>query len=311
MKLNMRRRMFKNQWLFFPALLLFSLGQATAQVQDVQVTGGFMKDSVQIGEPVEYFLAAAYPQALTVLFPDSTFSFAPFEFTGKKLFPTHTVNGVSHDSVVYYLSTFEVDKIQYLNLPVFAVSARDSTSYTSQRDSVFLIELVPNPPDTLNAQNLPLKTNTAYIRVFTQFNYIILAIVIGVLVIAAIVGWIVFGRRIIKYFKLKKLKKSHLKFLQTFSDQFQQVQTLFSREKAEAAISVWKKYLEQLEHKPYTKLTTRETVEMESNEKLGANLKMIDHAIYGNQTSVMEPLEELKKFAEERFLKKLEEIKNG
>src|SRR5687768_12536023 len=119
MKLSMRR-MFKNPGLLYPLLLLFFLGQATtADAQDIKVSGGFLKDSVQIGEPVAYFLSATYPQSLTVLFPDSTFSFKPFEYNRKRLSPTHTVGGVSHDSVVYYLSTFEVDKIQYLNLPVF------------------------------------------------------------------------------------------------------------------------------------------------------------------------------------------------
>ena len=50
---------------------------------------------------------------------------------------------------------------------------------------------------------------------------------------------------------------------------------------------------------------------MEPNEKLHTSLQMVDRAIYGNQTTVHEPLENLKKFAEERFYKKLQEVKNG
>jgi hypothetical protein len=50
---------------------------------------------------------------------------------------------------------------------------------------------------------------------------------------------------------------------------------------------------------------------MEPNEKLQISLQMVDRVIYGNQTAVQEPLESLKKFAEERFHKKLEEVKNG
>src|SRR5688500_16042359 len=104
MKLSMRSRMLKRPGLTFHVMIFFFILSVTTQAQDVKVSGGFLKDSVQIGEPVAYFLSAAYPQALTVLFPDSTFSFAPFEFNRKRLSPTYTVGGVSHDSVVYYLS---------------------------------------------------------------------------------------------------------------------------------------------------------------------------------------------------------------
>lgn len=312
MKLSMRRRILRGFVLCFCIIICYFFNPVTVQAQEIQVSGGFLKDSVQIGEPVGYYLTAAYPQALTVLFPDSTYSFVPFEFERKKISPTYTSGGISRDSVVYLLSTFEIDKVQYLSLPVFVTTARDCTVYTPIVDSIYLVELVTTlPPDTVSAQHLPLKTNTLYEKVFSQFNFIILIISIGVLLVSAVIVWIVFGNRIQKYFKLRRLQKSHSKFIQVFTDQFQQLSTLFSSEKAEAAISLWKKYLEQLEQRPYTKLTTRETIEMEPNEKLGINLKMIDRAIYGNQTSVNEPLEELKRFAEERFLKKLEEVKNG
>ena len=44
---------------------------------------------------------------------------------------------------------------------------------------------------------------------------------------------------------------------------------------------------------------------------LGSNLHAIDGAIYGHITSVVEPLEQLKTFAHQRFAKKLEEVKHG
>ena len=292
-------------------IVLYLFYQAIGNAQEIKVSGGFLKDSVQIGEPVAYYLSAAYPQSLTILFPDSVFSFVPFEFTKKRFYPTVTTSGTSRDSVIYYLSTFEIEKVQYLSLPVFITTARDCTAYTPMPDSVYLIELVTSPPDSVSAQDLPLKTNTLYERVFSEFNYAIIIIVVGSLLVTGVIVWVAFGKRILKHFRLKKLKKSHLKFLQAFSNQFQQVSTLFSPEKTEAAISLWKKYLEQLEQRPYTKLTTRETIHMLPNEKLGTSLQVIDCAIYGNQTSVHEPLEELKKFADERFLKKLEEVKNG
>jgi hypothetical protein len=50
---------------------------------------------------------------------------------------------------------------------------------------------------------------------------------------------------------------------------------------------------------------------LEKNDALGKNLHAVDRAIYGHNTSVMQPLENLRSFADERFMKKLEEIKNG
>ena len=308
----MWRMIFKHFRLSLFTLVLFIISQPVINAQEIKVSGGFLKDSVHIGESVAYYVSASYPKTLTVLFPDSVFSFTPFEFTKKTFYPTVTTKGISRDSVIYYLSTFEIETVQYLSLPVFVTSARDCTAFTPVPDSVYLIELVTTPPsDSVSAQALPLKTNTVYQKVFSEFNYIITIIAVGIFLMLTGVIWMVLGKRILKYFRVKKLKKSHLKFLRSFTNNFQQLSTLFSPEKAENAISLWKKYLEQLEQRPYTKLTTLETIQMIPNEKLGTSLQMIDRAIYGNQTSVIDPFQELKKFAEERFSKKLEEIKNG
>jgi hypothetical protein len=69
--------------------------------------------------------------------------------------------------------------------------------------------------------------------------------------------------------------------------------------------------MENLEARPYTKLTTRETMQLENNDVLGRNLHAIDGAIYGHNTAVVESLENLKQFADQRFSKKLEEVKHG
>jgi hypothetical protein len=50
---------------------------------------------------------------------------------------------------------------------------------------------------------------------------------------------------------------------------------------------------------------------MENNEVLGKILHTVDGAIYGHNTAVLEPLENLKQFADQRFVQKLEEVKNG
>lgn len=294
------------------AVVLLILIQINAFSQEVKVTSGFIKDSVALGEPVSYYLTARYPERVMALFPDSTFKFSPFEFNSKQFFATKTVNGISYDSAVYTLSTFEIDPTQYLSLPVYVTTARDCTAFESTRDSIFLIEQIKIPAgDTLAIKNLELKSNTLYERVRMQFNTFILMIVLGVLLVAAIIVWIIFGKKIIRHFRIKRLEKQFKKFIAAFSEQIEDATKTFSREKTERALSTWKKYQEQLERKPYTKLTTREIVRMDQDEALEESLSAIDKSIYGNQPVAAEPLQTLKVIAEQRFMKKIEQLRHG
>ena len=289
--------------------LLCCLSESYAQ--DVTVRGGFFKDSLRVGDQTGYYLAAEYPTNLSILFPDSTFRFAPFEYENKQYFPTRTTQGRSYDSVIYYLSTFEVDSIQALNLPVFQLNPMDCTVFLSQRDTIRLSELVKNLPDTVTLKNLPLKVNVAYENVPHMFNYLVAGIVAAVLLLAGGVVWIVFGKQIKRHYRLKKMQKAHQKFLEIFNQQVDSVKAAFSSVTTESALSQWKKYMEQLEARPYTKLTTKETLLIENNELLGRNLHTVDAAIYGHDTSVVESLESLRNFADRRFVQKLEEVKHG
>lgn len=296
----------------YPAFILFLFcGLGPVYSQDVLVRSGFFLDSIKIGDQTGFYLTAEYPSDLNILFPDSTFSFTPFEYEKRIYFPTKTTSGKSYDSVIYYLSTFEIEPVQSLSLPVFQLNPMDCTSFLSPRDTILLTELVKNLPDTVTAQNLPLKENTAYQNVPYLFNYPILLIVIGTLLVVVVVVWIIYGKRIRKHFRLKKMKKAHQAFLESYSSQVEIIKGAFSTITTESALSLWKKYMEQLEARPYTKLTTKETTKMENNESLGKYLHMIDRAIYGHDIQVLEPLEVLKRFADQRFVQKLEEVKHG
>src|SRR5687768_1338813 len=130
-------------------VFLASFGFSVAQ--DVVVRGGFFLDSLRVGDETGFYLSATYPSNLNIIFPDSTFNYHPFEFNRKRYFPTQTTNGKSYDSVIYYLSTFEVERVQQLSLPVFQLNAQDCTIYTTDVDTVLLTELVKDLPDTLTA----------------------------------------------------------------------------------------------------------------------------------------------------------------
>jgi Sec-independent protein translocase protein TatA len=279
--------------------------------QDVTVRGGFFLDSLRVGDETGFYLSASYPSNLNIALPDSSFNYGPFEFISKKYFPTETISGQSYDSVIYYLTTFEIDSLQMLSLPVFQLNAEDSTTYQTDIDTIALIELAKNLPDTLTAQTLPLRQNTIHENVPKHFNYPVLIISLVALLVIAVIIWVLFGKKIRKHFKVKKMLKAHRRFLEIYDQQVENIQKAFSSTQTEDALVHWKKYMEQLESMPYTKLTTRETVRIENNEALGQNLHSIDGAIYGHNTRVVEALENLKQFADQRFGKKIEEVKYG
>jgi hypothetical protein len=279
--------------------------------QEVKVYGGFLSDSLKIGEQTAYYLSARFPSDLTVLFPDSTYSFAPFEYEKKEYYITSTRQGISRDSAVYYLTTFEVDRVQFLRLPVFVVHASDCTAVQTPPDSVLIIQLVEQVPDTVTADKLPLRMNTAYQEVHYDLNFWLIVISIAAIVVLAIIIWLVFGKRIRRYFKARRLEKNHADFLETYAQLLKQLQTAFSALTAESALVTWKKYMEQLESRPYTKLTTRETLKLVKEPRLSEDLGRIDKAIYGHDTAVIQPLENLKRFADDQFRKKMKEVQHG
>jgi hypothetical protein len=296
---------------FYVSVLLMLMCFFQGRSQEVKVNGGFLTDSLKIGEQTAFYLSAHYPSTITVLFPDSSFAFTPFEYEKRNYFPTKSDQGTSVDSAVYYLTTFEVDRVQFLNLPVYIVQARDCTVVESPVDSVLITQMVAQMPDSLSVDKLPLKMNTAYQKVFFQFNFWIVVIAVGALLVIGIIVWIFFGDRIRQYFRARSMKKQHAQFVKNYASTLDQLQAAFSAITAENALSIWKKYMEQLESRPYTKLTTKETLNLIQDEHLLKNLKTIDTAIYGYNTSVYDSLDYLKHFADERFSKKLQEVAHG
>lgn len=293
-------------------LLFLIISYTATQGQEVEVRGKFQVDSIKIGVIFPYSLTATYPKTTSIVFPDSTYSFAPFEINHKTFFPTQTKGGTSYDSVVYYLTTFEIDSIQQLALPVFIVHRADCTVVSSVADSVYLQQLIAHVPDSVSTQKLPLKTNTAYHAVSWLLNYPLLLIIGGILLVALIAIWIIFGKRIRKYFILKKLNRKHRQFISSFEGAVAKFQSQKTPSMAESALVLWKNYMEQLLSSPFTKYTTKEIFQLVKDESLGKSLKTIDHVIYSNEVSLdNDSFSSLRNFSEQRFQQKLQEVKNG
>lgn len=279
--------------------------------QEVQLKGGFLSDSLKIGEQTAYYLAARYSSDLTVLFPDSTHTFAPFEYQSKEYFLTRTTDGISADSAVYFLTTFEVDRVQFLELPVYVVMDRDCTMVSTEADSVLITQFVAQMPDTVSTEQLPLKMNTAYQEVSYDFNIWLMVFLITVLLALVLIVWVLFGQKIQRYFIIKRMQKNHAYFLDTYNAFVAQLRINFSPPATESALVTWKNYMEKLDARPYTRLTTPETQRLVKEPALAEHLKLIDKAIYGHDTTVVDSLENLKHFADQQFHRKVKEVQHG
>ena len=282
--------------------------QSSAQLR---VRGYLLKDSAAIGEIVPYILTASYPRDKQVVFPDSTFSVAPFELSGKRFFPTRSLDGASYDSAVYFVSTFEIDSIQVLRLPVFLVTAADSTAVYARPDSLRLRYRVTIPLDSVAVEKLPLKANTAYQRVKWLFNYPVLMMVAVVLAIVGIIAWLVFGKQIRRFFALRRLRKAYENFQQRYTQALETLGSEASSRRAEEALVMWKKYMEELEQFPFTKSTSREILRRYSSDLLASALRNIDRAIYGGYDASHDPFVFLKTYSRQQFEKREAELKNG
>lgn len=283
----------------------------TAYSQEVAVRGGFLADSLKIGEEIPFYLSATYADDLTVLFPDSTAEFAPFEYQRKVYYPTQTTQGLSVDSAVYYLTTFEIDRVQTLQLSAYLIQAGDSTAFASPRDTVLITQMVAKVPDTVGIQQLPLREHTEYEEVSYAFNTWMMAIIAGCLIALLVILWLLFGKKVMRWVAIRRLRKKHAGFLLAYNELLGKLGQSFSIPLTESALAMWKRYMEHLESRPYTKLTTRETRKMVGDPALSEHLSQIDRAIYGHPDGVTESLERLRQYANRTFEHKIKEVQHG
>ncbi len=237
----------------------------------------FLSDSVLVGEPTKVIFYFKHDSAQEIVFPDSNSNYSPFEFINKQDFNTRTLNGISTDSAVYTLALYEVEGTHSLSLQVTQFLNKDTIIISSQSDSVSIIPLIKAVSDTLK-----LKSNTTHIPLESDFNYIIVLIGIVALVVIAILIYVFFGRQILRQIKKYRDKISHRLFVSSFTSL---ISNLNSPDKMEEAVSLWKKYIERIENKPFTTYTSTEIAFNLKNDNLKKNLQNIDGAIYGGRSS--------------------------
>mgnify|MGYP003650328350 FL=1 len=288
----------KKSFLSISFLLFYFISTA----QEITPEGYFVADSMKIGEEFEYSLSIKYPKSSEVIFPDSSYNYAPFEF------PTREDSTYAYDSVIYSLSSFEIDKVQYLQLPVFMLHGKDSIPVLPPKDSILLVEMITQVPDSL-----VFKENTAFHKVPLAFNYPYLVIGLGILVVMLIIGYFSFGKTIKRKIRLYRLRKEYEKFSQSFEKGIGRVKKDHDINLLEEVLVVWKKYMERLEDKPFTKYTTREILNSGYDQTLKDVLRNIDRSIYGqfDDEQIHKNFETLEDFTLERYKLRIKEVTNG
>ncbi|WP_125077761.1 hypothetical protein [Rufibacter latericius] len=297
----------KTCWLFLCLLPFF----CQAQLPAVKVEGFFLRDSVDLGQTVKYVLRSRHSPQAEVVFPDTSFKFAPFEVVRKDFFPTRTVKGVSTDSTIYLLRTFSLKPVQTLQVTAQLFHSGDTLQLTTNPDSVFLRQQVSTIEDPL-----PLKSATQLEPVPAQFNYVYWSL--GALAGAILIGglWLLFGQGINLRYRLYVLRKDQTQFLsrfQTSRERFQRGKTL---DQLERAITLWKNYLTKLEDTAINSFTTKEIASYyEEDERVSNALKVCDRAIYGNiisddETEVTDSLSQLADFAAYRYVLIRDSLRN-
>jgi len=287
-------------------VLFFNINLALAQ--NFEPKGNFIETETKIGEEISYTLSVGYNKNLNILFPDSTYNFGTFEYNSRTYFTTKSDSLLSFDSVIYNLSTFEIDTIQFLQLPVFILNNEDSLAIYSTIDSITLVHVVTEIPE-----NPELKSNTDLVSIHKQFNYPYFLIALGVLVFVVLLIALFFGKQLAKVWKVYRMKRIHEKFIKQFFNLIRDVSSNNPVNTPDHVLAVWKIYMERLENKPISKLTTKEILVLHSNARLKENLRMIDRCIYGGEigSDLFASFDNLMKFSMEIYAQKIMDIKNG
>lgn len=297
-------------WLWGLLLWLPQLAAAQAPT-DTLPQGRFLRPAVQVGEIVEYELRYQHAPDLEVIFPDSAAEYAPFEYVGRRYYPTRTRHGRSLDRTVYRLRTFALDSVQTLALPLTLLRGRDTLTLPVAPARVRLVRTAPPP---VPGQPPVLRSSTRLLPVEARFNYPIwLAGAAAVLVVA---GGVVLGfrRRLRLRYRRYRLRKNHAYFLAQYARHVERFTLSRSLTNMERAITLWKNYLSALEDNAINSLTTKEIVRHYQNDAdLSLALHLTDRVIYGNQFTEEETETDLafillRDFADRQYGKVVEEV---
>ena len=277
-------------WLFL--CLFFLSAQEKCRAQETQaleapwhLKAGFLEDSIELGRPVGFYIAARYPVSQIIRFPDSTANYAPFEWVSLHYFPSQLHEGWVYDSAIYRLSSFDTAHLQYLQLQVIdRLPLGELLKYNTPQDSIYLKGLLPQPA---NKEEAALRSTTAYQELHPLFNYPLYLWIAGIGLLVLALTAFFFYRPLLQRLRQRRLRIKHQRFRSTYDALCAQLLASYDNNKLESTLKLWKTYLEGLEGFPYCKLSSTELCAYPQNKDLSEALHATDRCLYGiNKQSV-------------------------
>ena len=289
-------------------LSLILLFPVISFAQEINYKGFFKKDKASIGDTIYFISIIKYPKNIEIIQPDSSYNYKSFEYINKIVTPSYKMDEKIVDSTIYLIRTFNFNSIQSLELSSYIINNEDSLVITSNTDSISIDNQI-----TAIDQSLKVKYNTIYTKIHSLINYIKIITISLIIISIIIVVYILFGKKIKTYFKIRKLNKQLKKFIFEYKSQISKYKTNKLKNELEKLLIIWKIYMEYTSSRPYLSSTTKEIQFFNKDIKTINSLKIIDKKIYSNDNKVLESkdINNLYNEAKKSFDIKLYEIKNG
>ncbi|HIF49732.1 MAG TPA: hypothetical protein EYQ68_07635 [Cytophagales bacterium] len=294
------------KYLILSLLMLQSIYSLNAQ--KIEYKGYFIKENKTIGDTIYFISTINYPKKIEIIQPDSSNDYKTFEYIDKLIFPSLKIEDRVLDSTIYLLRTFNTDTIQSLKLSSYIINNSDSLKITSTEDNIIISNQIKNID-----QSLKVKYNTILSKINKLINYKYATYIITIILLIIGLTYILFGKKIVIFFKIHRLKKA----FKSFETKFQKQQIIYNKEKSkneiEKLLVIWKVFMEFISNKTYLSSTTKEIEKFNSNKNIICSLKEFDKTIYSPNKNTLESkdINNLFNEATHNFNLKLENIKNG
>ena len=292
----------------FPFIFLLVFGNALAQEQEnYRIEASFKEDSFRLGQLLHFHLNISYPKDRVAIIPDSAYNFSPFEYVTKTYITTQIDSLYAYDSIVYTLSSFEINSVQRLTVPLAFFKGKDTLKFNTATDSVFNKRLI-----NFNV-NATLQEDTQLLSTIQKINYPYLIAGALVLLLTLLILYKLFGKIIIKRYRLIILNTTHKKFIKEYDVLASDFKKTADLRMIEQTLGVWKNYLTCLESRPINTFTTKELIGLYDQEELQSTLQSLDRNVYGGVASKdsNDALQTIKRFTNRRFQIRRREITNG
>lgn len=244
-----------------------------------------LEKEIMVGKPFQAQLEVTHPAEMVIIFPDTGGGFAPFELQSRSPQPTRSDGGLSIDFVVYHLWSWEVDSLQYLQLPIGYIQGEDTLLLLSNSQELNFIPTLPMDNDSLAFRRIENLAPVGEPIAWGAWGLLILALIIVLTVLVSVLY-----KPIKKWFRRRKIEREWKRY----QGRLQKVPGFLPQQESYLLelSKVWKAYFDRDWGRGLGALSTKELVhELKEMQQLAQEDKSAlfqlnrsaDHVTYGGQ----------------------------